>query len=224
MSRRILLAALCLVGITQSARAQEFRQGHILTTDGYFLNSEYTESAAGYFIRNDSVGGIVPDTSILEIVTAEYFGRVRNSNPLNAALESLLFFDAAADYQWHGVDSNVSQSKDRRTLLFKAGLLGVSGFLYWRAWQSNERIKRSFLFVNDSRARSQFRRDLQNFNIAAGITALYFAYVTIDAYMSFGTDSSGRDLRIQTLEPIRVDDYLNQNPSPDVSLKWDFAF
>lgn len=186
---------LCIVPflfpISLSAEGKE--EEILLLRNGRSLKGKVQKSNEGFFVSDDKRGVRVSEVDQDAVVSLEYWDRIRNSSPLEAAFCSILLFHAGQNYEWNSKPGN----EDVWVRAIKIGLVFLTSYFFWEANQANRAIGNSFLGIDDGAAKERFRFYNNAYGISGAATLAFFGYTAVKAYVRFGKDSQGNDLRIQ---------------------------
>lgn len=206
----------------------------LLTSDQGFTRLELTDykdpsGQSRTYVRSLQSGRFLDAAEEDRLVSAEFFYHVREASPMEAATDSLLHFDAAAEYVWHGWDSDSPVKRNLNARILKLGLLGLTAIAYRNASTRAADLAENSILPSRSDQRS-FATSRNLYYATTAITTGTYAWLAFRAYSSFGQNAQGESLRI----PERVEvpfsspgaggSPASMNPGAEYGLSMTFAF
>ncbi|MGE8720066.1 hypothetical protein ACO2KH_01900 [Leptospira terpstrae] len=214
---RILYIYSLILLITSPLISQPEKENIVILVDeNKAIYGEYIDTGNNWFIRNEQKGLSVDKNRVKSIVTKDYFESIRRKTPWNSTVESLIFFDSSANYQWF-------EDKDRvfnETLFFritKLTLLFATAYFYNESVKANEALKKS-VYGLSTNAERKFNEQYRNYQITATLALLTFTYTSVIAYIRFGRDSKFNNLEIQNRQTYEIEEFLRAESEKKTSL------
>lgn len=207
--KRVVILIVLVVGCATNLFGENvgentrFRNGILILKDGPALSGEVGEFSDYYFIRNSKIGKKIQKEQVIDFVSEEYYQKIKYSSAIRGAGQSLLYWNASADTQWkgfpkEGVSTN-GQFEDSYTLWIKIGLVLLTAAAYADANQQNQSLKNSYSGFND-KEKNAFQNSYTRYQALAAVTAGFFAFTTIKAFVRFGRNENYKDLKIHERE------------------------
>ncbi|MCE9501573.1 MAG: hypothetical protein K8R21_13895 [Leptospira sp.] len=205
---RFTVICLILIALPRGIKAEnQYKKGILILKNGKAIEAEYIETEKDFFARDKEKGRSFSKSEVLDIVSGEYFQKIKESSPLKSAGKSILFLNSAAEYQWYGEKGN-SGIEDVTFRVLKISLILLTGYFYSAAHSSNEALKNSYTGVNSGSAEAKFHRNYLGYQIAGALTLLTFSYTAVKAFVRFGHNEKYEDLGIQGRNPFGIKEYI----------------
>lgn len=180
----------------------------------------FPEEPERLYLRNERFGRYARAQDRNSIVSREYFDSIRNSSRLGSAFRSLLFFNASARGTYP-----YDPDKDKKTLLTKLGLLGLTAVAFVDASYRARSARTSIKYFTDSSRVRAFKQAQGTFYLSAAVTGGYYLFTALRAHQDFGHSSDGRDLRIPERREIEADEILrNDEAHVSFAKTWSLAW
>jgi len=195
----------------------KYKKGVILLKDGNAIISEYTNDKDTYFLRNEKKGKSFRSDEIHAIVSEEYYNKIKKSDVWKSSIDSLVYFDASASYQWQ--DQKTSEFEDLSFRIVKISLLLLTGFFYYQSNLANQQLQRSYSGINSNEANANFNRNYTNYQAFGLLSLLTFSYTTYRAYIRFGTNENMESLDIPNRNLMNLEEFFNRQGSSQYNYK-----
>jgi hypothetical protein len=172
----------------------EYKQGVLIFKNGNAVAGQWRKYNGDYFLRDEKQGVIIKALDITDIVSEDYYKKIKGASPMQSMTDSLLYFHASSEYQWRGFTAKTS-NEDLYFRIGKITLLTLSGLTYYNALQSNVAVGNSYEGFNDPQ-KKHFVQSYNYYLAASSLTLGFFAFSTLRAYMRFGKNSNGDTIGI----------------------------
>lgn len=216
-----------LLNLTSLYAEGSFQKGILLLKNGDTIEADFTETNDAYFVRSEKMGKYIRKSDTIDIVSNDYFQKVHDSNPWKSSLDSVLYFNSSASYQWNQNKESIYK-EDLTDRIVKISLILLTGYFYFDAQNSNEALKRTYTGFNSNAARDRFQRSYTNYQIAGALTIFTFTFSAMKAYFRFGRNVSMDHLGIENRKIVTLDEYGNDPKNlnwnlPNNSIELSFA-
>ncbi|MCZ8343410.1 MAG: hypothetical protein O9301_10290 [Leptospira sp.] len=199
---------LCLLNTSPIQAKDAFLSGVLLLKNGQSIQTDYTELNDSYFVRSERIGRYIQKSDTLDIVSDDYFKKIQNSSPWKSSLQSAIYLNSSASYQWT-TDQNAVFKEDLTDRIIKVSLIVLTGYFFFEAQKSNEALQNTFTGINSSGAKDKFQRDYTNYQIAGALTILTFSLSALKAYVRFGRNPNWDSLGIEQRKLVTLEEYSN---------------
>ncbi|MCZ8239430.1 MAG: hypothetical protein O9346_13705 [Leptospiraceae bacterium] len=208
---------LMMLAILPVYSQDKYKQGVILLKDGNAIISEYTNDNDTYFLRNEKKGKSFPSNEIDAVVSGEYYTKIKKSYAWKSSIDSLIYFNASASYQWQ--DHETSEFEDLSFRIVKISLLLLTGFFYYESNLANQQLQRSYTGINSNAARTRFERSYSNYQTFGLLSLLTYSFATYRAYIRFGTNENMESLDIPNRNLMNLEEFFNREGSSQYNYK-----